>query len=197
MGHAGAGAALPGPAGRSVSLVSALPCVPGWGTCPLASSGREQGHEGRVSAAEMAAAALPPCSALRALTEPGCWLCSPGLQHHRIQCLPEINLPVKHCQDSSSQALLSSCCRTRWGRGSISNAPWWGLLNKSILAQRQHCPCGVVRLCVCVPEGDLFLRAVQELQVLKVSCTPLAPRECQCYMLGPVLLLDTPCREHT
>lgn len=99
----------------------------------------------------MAAAALPPCSALRALSEPGCWLCSPGLQHHRIQCLPEINLPVKHCQDSSSQALLSSCCRTRWGRGSISNAPWWGLLNKSILAQRQHCPCGVACLCVCVP----------------------------------------------
>lgn len=41
------------------------------------------------------------------------------------------------------------------------------------------------------------MRAVQELQVLKVSCTPLAPRGCQCYMLGPVLRLDTLCREHT
>lgn len=122
--------------------------------CPLAGSRREQGDRRRLSAAEMAAgalaAALPPCSALQPVTELRCWPCSPGLKHHRIQCLPGINLPVKHFQDSSFQVLLSSCCRTRWGRDRISNSLWQGLFNKSILAQRRHCLCRVAGLSVCV-----------------------------------------------
>lgn len=107
----------------------------------------------RLSVAEMAAGALaavlPLCSALWPVTELGCWLCSPGLKHHRIQRLPGTNLPVKHFQDSSFQVLLSSCCRTRWGRDRISNSLWQSLFNKSILAQRQHCLCRAAGLCVC------------------------------------------------
>lgn len=101
-------------------------------------------------AADALAAALPPCSALRPVTELGCWLSRPGLEHHRIQRLPGINIPVKHFQDSPFQVLLSSCCRTRWRRDRISKSLWQGLFNKSILAQRQHCPCRVVVLCACV-----------------------------------------------
>lgn len=121
---------------------------------------------------------FPPCSVLWLVTELGCWLCSPGLKHHRIQRLPGINLPAKHFQDSSFQVLLSSCCRTRLGRDRVSKFLWQGLFNKSILAQRlQHCPCSIsglcmlcMRVCACAymyhylhlcmwPLGDLFLPA--------------------------------------
>lgn len=129
--------------------------------------------------------------ALQPVTELGCRLCSPGLKHHRIQRLPGINLPVKHFQDSL----------------------WQGLFNKSILAQRQHCPCRVAGVCVCARAYvyQCFLNVCMALRrrpvlaccaraagPLRLSCTPLALEGVPvlhagpCHAAGQVAVTDCP-----
>lgn len=137
---------------NAASLAGLVGCV----LCPRMRSGpamfscQRQGMQGdtRSPAATEAvpgalAAALPSVLCSVAGHRARRWLCSPGLKHHRIQRLPGINLPAKHFQDSHFQVLFSSCCRTGLGRDRVSNSLWRGLFNKSILAQKQRCPCSI------------------------------------------------------
>jgi len=135
---------------NAASLAGLAGCVlyPRLRSGPAMLSCQRQGMQGdtRSPAATEAvpgalAAALPSVLCPVAGHRAGCWLCSPGLKHHRIQRLPGINLPAKHFQDSHFQVLFSSCCRTGLGRDRVSNSLWRGLFNKSILAQKQRCPC--------------------------------------------------------
>lgn len=135
----------------------------------------------RVSAAGMAAGALaaapPLCSALGAVTELGCWLCSPALKHHRIQRLPGINLLVKHFQDSSFQVLLSSCRRTWWGRDGIRDSLWQGLSIKAswlkAVVSLQHC--GSVAPCAHVYQHFLDVCVA----LWEVTCSPMLCKSCR------------------